>query len=122
MNVEDYIADAPLSARGILALAFSGESRAAAIKAKCLTCSNYERAEAAGCRVFTCPLHPYRPYRRPWEQGGAPEPAVKGGLSAIQGAVDAELSDAGATPVLAAPSAENINGAGVVARAGFGEE
>ena len=43
--------------------AISGKSRAAAIKAKCLDCCNWQRVEVANCPVETCPLFPYRPYR-----------------------------------------------------------
>lgn len=116
MTVQQYIAAAPVSVRGILERAFSGDSRAAAVKAKCLSCSNYERAEAAGCRVLTCPLHPYRPYRRPWEKDGTPDVAVKDGLNAMKRAVAAELGEAGATPVPATVPAENTDDAPVAAR------
>jgi hypothetical protein len=44
-------------------IAISGKSRAAAIKAKCLDCTNFQRVEVADCLVETCPLWPYRPYR-----------------------------------------------------------
>lgn len=44
--------------------AISGNSRAAAVKAKCLDCTNWQRVEVADCLVATCPLYPYRPYRR----------------------------------------------------------
>lgn len=38
-------------------------SKPGAIKAKCLDCSAYQKLEVANCRVFTCPLHKYRPYQ-----------------------------------------------------------
>ncbi|MHC4463197.1 MAG: hypothetical protein ACYS30_17460 [Planctomycetota bacterium] len=43
----------------------SGKSRAAAIKAKCLDCTNWQRVEVADCLIETCPLWLYRPYRSP---------------------------------------------------------
>ena len=44
--------------------AMSGNSRAAAVKAKCLDCTCWNRTEVAHCSVETCPLWPYRPYRK----------------------------------------------------------
>ena len=41
----------------------SGKSKAAALKAKCLDCVNWQRAEVTACEAETCPLHPYRPYQ-----------------------------------------------------------
>lgn len=43
--------------------AYSGKSKAAALKAKCLDCSCWLRAEIRNCTVLACPLHPYRPYQ-----------------------------------------------------------
>jgi len=43
--------------------AIEGRSRTAAIRAKCLDCTNWQRVEIADCLVETCPLFPYRPYR-----------------------------------------------------------
>ena len=43
--------------------AMSSKSRAAAIKAKCLDCTNWQRVEITNCPVDTCPLWLYRPYR-----------------------------------------------------------
>jgi hypothetical protein len=34
-----------------------------AIKAKCLDCCNWERAEVASCTVVICPLWRWRPYQ-----------------------------------------------------------
>ena len=44
--------------------AIEGKSRAAAVKAKCLDCCNWQRVEITNCPVETCPISPYRPYRR----------------------------------------------------------
>ena len=49
--------------------AFSGTSKAAGIKAKCIQCSGYQKAEIANCKVSACALFRYRPY-----QGGIDEP------------------------------------------------
>jgi hypothetical protein len=54
----------PASARGIVERAFTGKaSPRAAVKAKCLDCSGYDRAEVAACTVILCPLHAYRPFQ-----------------------------------------------------------
>lgn len=45
--------------------AISGKSRAAAVKAKCLDCANWQRVEVADCPVETCALWLYRPYKSP---------------------------------------------------------
>ena len=48
-----------------MADAFAGTlSPRQAIKAKCLDCCGYDRAEVAGCTVVLCPLHSYRPLFR----------------------------------------------------------
>jgi hypothetical protein len=63
-NRADYLASAPTSARGIVARAFARTaSPRMAIKAKCLDCCHFDRAEVAGCTVLLCPLHPYRPFQ-----------------------------------------------------------
>lgn len=59
----EYIAAAPVLSRRLVQRAL--ECNAAprqAIKAKCLTCCNYERHEVERCAVQTCPLWAYRPY------------------------------------------------------------
>lgn len=48
---------------GIFARAFAGNSRSAAVKAKCLDCCCYQRIEVAKCTTLACPLWPYRPYQ-----------------------------------------------------------
>ena len=57
------IAEAPESARGILTRAYKGNSRATAVKAFCLQCVGYTRADVKSCTATGCPLWPYRPYR-----------------------------------------------------------
>lgn len=51
------------SAKNVFLKAFSGKAKAAAIKAKCIECSNLQKQEVAGCLVYGCPLFRYRPYR-----------------------------------------------------------
>ena len=60
----EYVAKAPPLYQGVFGKAFTGDSRVAAIKAKCLTCSNFQRVEVAECTVLTCPLHSVRPYQK----------------------------------------------------------
>jgi hypothetical protein len=51
----------PLS-RGLIARSLGGTaSPRQAIKAFCLTCTNYDRDEITHCPVWRCPLHAYRP-------------------------------------------------------------
>jgi hypothetical protein len=60
----DYLVSVPTSSRGIIDRAFAGKaSPRSAIKAKCLDCSHFDRAEVADCLVILCPLHPYRPFQ-----------------------------------------------------------
>lgn len=49
--------------RGVFVKAFEGGSRSAAIKAKCLACTNLDRDEITRCTVQVCPLWPVRPYQ-----------------------------------------------------------
>lgn len=43
--------------------AYSGRSKAAALKAKCIDCSNFQRDEVKNCTAYTCPLWEFRPYK-----------------------------------------------------------
>ena len=64
MRVE-FLSTVPASARNLIERAFGGKaSPRAAIKAKCLDCSGFDRAEIANCSVVLCELHPYRPFQR----------------------------------------------------------
>ena len=47
----------------VTAKAFSGNSKAAGIKAKCLDCCCWQRIEITNCTTLACPLWPYRPYQ-----------------------------------------------------------
>jgi hypothetical protein len=51
------------SIRAVFIRAFAGNSKAAALKAKCLDCCCYDKKEVKLCSVETCPLHKYRPYQ-----------------------------------------------------------
>ena len=62
-SVKDFIAKQPSSVQGIYERALSGQSRATAVKAKCLDCTGNQRQEVSLCTVNTCPLYPYRPYQ-----------------------------------------------------------
>jgi len=57
------IVEAPSAYRKIMERAFSGNSKAAAIKGFCLRCVGYVRAEVKNCSAHSCPLHQYRPYQ-----------------------------------------------------------
>lgn len=59
-----YLTTVPASAAGIFERAFGGSaSRANAIKAKCLACTNFQRDEVRECPTVLCPLHPIRPFQ-----------------------------------------------------------
>lgn len=54
---------APPLYAGIRAKALAGTaSPRQAIKAMCLECVGYIRADVASCQITDCPLHKYRPY------------------------------------------------------------
>jgi hypothetical protein len=44
--------------------AFSGKSRASGVKAFCLNCVGFIRADIRDCTACGCPLYPFRPYQR----------------------------------------------------------
>jgi hypothetical protein len=68
-NQQSYIDSAGQLYRAQIKRAFEGKSSPrAAIKAKCLGCSNWQREEITHCQVTLCELHAYRPYQsRPAE-------------------------------------------------------
>lgn len=67
MNEEQIrrLEDCPVSWRGILRRAYQkkGPPRNA-IKAFCVQCVGYNRADVANCTALGCPLWPYRPYQK----------------------------------------------------------
>ena len=75
------MASVPVSARKLIARAFAGQlSPRQAIKAKCMDCSGYQRAEVADCRVILCPLHAVRPFQETRRKGSKNAPGS--GISA----------------------------------------
>lgn len=63
-QVARIVAEAPVSARRTLSRSFAGEaSPRAAIKAACLACCGFERAQVTRCTGYSCPLWMYRPYQ-----------------------------------------------------------
>jgi hypothetical protein len=64
IRIEKVLSEAPETARGALAQAFSGSaSPRKAIKAMCLACVGFKRAEITNCTGFSCPLWKYRPFQ-----------------------------------------------------------
>lgn len=60
----DYLASVPIKYRGLVARALAGElSPRQAIKAKCLGCTGFVRADVVACTAILCELHPLRPYQ-----------------------------------------------------------
>ena len=53
----------PSSMQRTFAEAFAGNSKANAIKAKCLSCANFQRDEITSCAAMICPLHSVRPFQ-----------------------------------------------------------
>ena len=61
-DIQERLNDIPEVYRNNYQKAMAGKSRAAAVKAKCLDCTCWNRAEVARCPVKTCSLWSYRPY------------------------------------------------------------
>lgn len=59
---EKYLLDIPETMQNVFKKAYSGESRANGVKAKCLDCCNFQRKEVGLCEITTCPLYAYRPF------------------------------------------------------------
>lgn len=69
--VVNVIAKAPESTKRTLEAAFNGRSSPReAIKAMCLTCQGYDRAEIRNCTGYACALWMYRPFTEK-EQGAS---------------------------------------------------
>jgi hypothetical protein len=63
-RVAKVLAEAPLSARGILKRAFEGTGgRQNAIRAMCLACTGYDRETVRNCTGWSCPLWKWRPFQ-----------------------------------------------------------
>lgn len=60
----EYLGTVPARYRALVGKAAEGAtSPRQAIKAKCLDCCHFQRAEVRLCGVLTCPLHAFRPYQ-----------------------------------------------------------
>ena len=64
-RINRWLAKIPRAYQQNFKTAITGRSRTAAIKAKCLDCCCWQRAEVSNCSIDTCSLWLYRPYRRP---------------------------------------------------------
>ena len=77
-QVAKVIADAPVSAKGILERAFDGKAgRKNAVTAMCLVCTGFDRQAVRGCSAWACPLWAWRPFQSSAEtplKSGVPEP------------------------------------------------
>ena len=66
-ELEKYLSTVPLLYRPLASRALRGVSgKAAAVKAKCQECVNYEdvKLRVSGCTVWKCPLWRFRPYQK----------------------------------------------------------
>jgi len=61
--VERRLGEVPQIYRAGYLKALAGRSPKAAIKAFCLECVGWQRAEVAACTALACPLWSYRPFR-----------------------------------------------------------
>ena len=81
------VASAPVKYRGIMERAYTAEAPPrGAIKAACLRCIGYLRADITNCTSRTCPLWHHRPYQN-GEEDDAPD--AEGSVSATQDALEA---------------------------------
>jgi hypothetical protein len=92
-RVEEYVQKAPVTQQGTLRRALLGNvSPRMAIKAKCLVCSNFERAEVENCTVRLCPLWAYRPFQG--TRGERP-PDIEEAAAGAQPNVSSKITDTG---------------------------
>jgi hypothetical protein len=88
VNSADPVTRIPEMYRALFTRVFQpNPSRAAAVKAKCLDCSNFQRVEIEHCPAKSCPLWQIRPYvdrpKRPHHgQGFKKKTATSTGTSA----------------------------------------
>ena len=76
------IDETPAMYKGGMERAVMGEaSPRQAIKAFCLRCVGYVRADVTGCTAYKCPLHAYRPFQA---GDSEPESAESGGLDSAK--------------------------------------
>ena len=62
MTRDNYLENVPVSMRGAVTKAWDG-SKAMAVKAKCLQCKDFKRAEIGRCTDELCALHAVRPFQ-----------------------------------------------------------
>jgi hypothetical protein len=63
-SVEDRLSQMPNHCRNTYLRALGGRSPRSAIKAFCLECVSWQRAEVVRCTAQACPLWSYRPFRK----------------------------------------------------------
>ena len=63
MNWKNLLDAFPESMKAVYKRAMTGKSKAACIKAHCLSCVGFDRKEVHLCTASGCALYPYRPYR-----------------------------------------------------------
>lgn len=61
-NIKELRKEFPESRQGLLDKVEKG-SLSAAIKAMCLSCTQYQTVEIKNCSCESCPLHSFRPYK-----------------------------------------------------------
>ena len=61
---EKVLSECPVSYRTIFKRAYTTNRKSLAIKAFCLHCVGYLRAEVTNCSSKGCPLWPHRPYQQ----------------------------------------------------------
>ena len=64
VSIKKRLSEMPESCQNNYRRAMSGKSKAAGIKAFCLECMGWDRAEVRRCETKTCPLFLYRPFRK----------------------------------------------------------
>lgn len=70
---DNAVQHAPPSARNILRRAYRGKSRTAGVKAFCLRCVGYVRADVRNCTALACPLYEYRPFQTSDDDADEPD-------------------------------------------------
>ena len=67
-QIEKRLREMPRTYRNFYKKAMQGRSLKTAIRAFCLECVQWQRAEVENCTDTGCPLYPYRPYQEvPWK-------------------------------------------------------
>ncbi|MBE3140922.1 MAG: hypothetical protein IMZ53_10095 [Thermoplasmata archaeon] len=74
--MKKFMSRIPKTMQAVFKKAYSGKSKAAGVRAKCLDCVNLIRAEVGLCEAITCPLWQYRPFQKGQESGKTPKNSV----------------------------------------------